>query len=140
MRGRRAEDLTGKRFGRWTVIKRDGSVNYNSCVQALWLCRCDCGEERLVRGNSLRNGTSKSCGCARCGWEDLTGERFGRLVVIGKGEPHVYVQRDKAGKFVRINKFRRWKCRCDCGKEVEVLAMNLKNGQTRTCGCRGKNL
>jgi len=53
-------DLTGKKFGRWIVIKR----NYpNRKLQPIWLCRCDCGKEKSVMGNSLRKGISKSCGC-----------------------------------------------------------------------------
>lgn len=54
-------DLTGKRFGRWTVIKR---VNNNvNNKQPRWLCACDCGAEREVLGVSIRKGSSQSCGC-----------------------------------------------------------------------------
>ena len=52
-------DLTGQRFGRWTVTgraPRDGRYK-----AALWACRCDCGNEVAVSGDSLRNGTSKQC-------------------------------------------------------------------------------
>jgi hypothetical protein len=50
-------DLTGKRFGRWRVIRyaRDRR----------WFCVCDCGTRRAVCGKSLRNGGSRSCGCLR---------------------------------------------------------------------------
>lgn len=51
----------GKRYGRWLVISFAGIKNRN----ALWLCRCDCGVEREVKGYSLRGGISKSCGCYR---------------------------------------------------------------------------
>ena len=53
-------DLTGKKFGRWTVIKRSFP---NKGEQPVWLCKCDCGKEKIVMGNSLRKGDSKSCGC-----------------------------------------------------------------------------
>ena len=53
-------DLTGQRFNRWTVLKEAGR---NKSGGAVWLCRCDCGIERVVDGRSLRSGTSKSCGC-----------------------------------------------------------------------------
>lgn len=52
-------DLTGKRFGRLTVLEWIPSARGN----ARWLCRCDCGTEKVVNGKSLRNGHSKSCGC-----------------------------------------------------------------------------
>lgn len=53
-------DLTGQKFGRWTVIKE---VGRNKSGGATWLCVCDCGAERVLDGRSLREGTSKSCGC-----------------------------------------------------------------------------
>ena len=59
-----AIDLTGKRFGRWTVIQRDGSKLYPSgSHQPLYLCQCDCGTKKHVVASILRDGTSKSCGC-----------------------------------------------------------------------------
>lgn len=54
-------DLTGQRFGRWTVLRYAGSHN----GRAFWECRCDCGKIRDVRGSDLRNGRSTSCGCFR---------------------------------------------------------------------------
>jgi hypothetical protein len=52
-------DLTGQKFDKLTVIKRDCSKN----GKALWLCRCDCGNEIIVNSNSLRSGNTHSCGC-----------------------------------------------------------------------------
>ena len=54
-------DLTGKRFGRLIVIKRSLSGK----KQPLWLCKCDCGKERIIQGNHLRNGIITSCGCLK---------------------------------------------------------------------------
>ena len=58
----KAEDLTGQKFGRWTVISQGPST---SGRETRWWCKCDCGnpELRLVRRGGLKNGTSKSCGC-----------------------------------------------------------------------------
>lgn len=53
-------DLTGERFGRLVVIKRVGK---NKQGKSLWLCRCDCGNEIIVRGSDLKSGNTKSCGC-----------------------------------------------------------------------------
>src|SRR5262249_38050423 len=53
-------DLTGRRFGRWTVLARHPERDHGA---TLWLCRCDDGVERVVDGNNLRRGLSKSCGC-----------------------------------------------------------------------------
>jgi len=53
-------DLTGKRFGRWTVIKRAENERFG---RTQWLCQCECGNIKIVHGNSLRKGLSASCGC-----------------------------------------------------------------------------
>lgn len=53
-------EMPGKRFGRLVVIERHGSAKYGGTV---WLCRCDCGAEKIARGQSLRCGDTRSCGC-----------------------------------------------------------------------------
>lgn len=69
MQGRKPIDLTGQRFGRWTVIRRKGSRIYGepgaSSSFPLWECRCDCGTVALVLGENLKSGRSRSCGCLR---------------------------------------------------------------------------
>lgn len=51
-------DLSGKTFGRWTVISFAGKNRHG---QNMWLCRCSCGTEKIVRGGGKI--FSKSCGC-----------------------------------------------------------------------------
>lgn len=63
---RRTKDRTGNRYGRWLVVGYAGSTIVTpgrSKSEASWLCRCDCGVEKVVRGGNLHNGSSKSCGC-----------------------------------------------------------------------------
>ena len=62
-------DLIGQRFGRLVVIKEEGR-DQNGRV--LLQCKCDCGNEVIVRSDSLRNGSCKSCGCLR---KELSSER-----------------------------------------------------------------
>lgn len=52
-------DLTGKRFNKLTVIERAENKGSKVC----WRCRCDCGNECIVHGSSLKSGTTRSCGC-----------------------------------------------------------------------------
>jgi hypothetical protein len=52
-------DLTGKRFGRLTVISNDGKKGQ----EHIWKCQCICGKEVVVRGGALRKGATTSCGC-----------------------------------------------------------------------------
>lgn len=58
--------------------------------------------------------------------KDLSGQKFGKLEVIefcGKNKEHQAM----------------WICRCECGKETEVVGVNLTKGVTRSCGClRGR--
>jgi hypothetical protein len=59
---RRRLDLTGKRFGRWTVIAYAGANKWRS---AQWRCVCACGARANVDGQNLRRGQSRSCGCLK---------------------------------------------------------------------------
>src|SRR5689334_14624212 len=60
---RRVIDITGKTFGRLTVISPTGDSNAGG--KALWNCLCDCGKPIIVTGKALRKGTTNSCGCLR---------------------------------------------------------------------------
>ena len=55
-------NLTGKKFGKWTVLER---VENSNSKQTRWLCQCDCGEKGIVHADSLKNGRSASCGCLK---------------------------------------------------------------------------
>ena len=60
----RAEDLTGQRFGKLTVVSRHGTDKHGN---ATWLCQCDCGSETIVQAEDLKRGLTKSC---KCGYEE----------------------------------------------------------------------
>lgn len=53
-------DIAGKVFGRLTVLKDAGSDKNGT---RLWMCECICGVTKVISGNSLRKGNTKSCGC-----------------------------------------------------------------------------
>lgn len=108
-------DLTGQRFGMWTVLSRAAN---NAQNKAMWNVRCDCGKEKTVSAASLRRGLSKSCGCLY-EREDLTGKKFGEWTVISY-----------AGN-------NRWNVKCTCGTQKTVLGAELKRGDSKSCGCWG---
>lgn len=60
--GMPAKDLTGREFGRLTVIERQGS---NEKRHALWLCKCQCGNSKVISSQDLLEGNTNSCGCLR---------------------------------------------------------------------------
>lgn len=117
------QDLTGKKFGRLTVVCRAENKN----GRTMWHCLCDCGNEKDIIATNLTRGFTKSCGCihneglSKRNLKDLTGKKFGRLLVIERAE--------NRGKQTY------WKCKCDCGKVKEVNGAKLKNGHTKSCGC-----
>jgi hypothetical protein len=54
-----ALDLAGQRFGRLLALERSPSADGRS----MWLCRCDCGQQKVVRGTHLARGLIRSCNC-----------------------------------------------------------------------------
>lgn len=110
------EDLTGKKYGHLTVLRR--AENKNNRVY--WRCKCDCGNEVDVISTNLKSGQKTHCGCLRKG--NIEGQKFGKLTAI------CIVGKDK----YKVNI---WKCKCDCGNYKNVSYANLKAGKTKSCGC-----
>ena len=113
----------GMKFGRLTTIELTGEKSNNN--GPIWLCKCDCGENKEVPQSYLKHGTTKSCGCLNKGRAfDLTGKKFNMLTAIRR------VGTLPTGGAV-------WECQCDCGNEelVCVSSSNLINGKTKSCGC-----
>ena len=54
-------DLTGKKFGYWTVIGKDETIHNSQNTR--WICKCECGTVRSILRFTLVNGRSQSCGC-----------------------------------------------------------------------------
>jgi hypothetical protein len=137
-------DLTGQRFGRLIVIERVEKPKNRKTKGSYWKCICDCGNEKIITSNNLKNGTTNSCGCLakelltkrnykknynKKKYRDLTGQRFGKLVVLEK--------------IKTVNKYDViWKCKCDCGNFINVESYNLQSYHRKSCGCLrgGKNI
>ena len=118
-------NLVGQRFGMLTVISQAESTESG---KRRWLCRCDCGTEKVIIGSNLRRGTTVSCGCK--GKRDLTGQRVGRLTVLERSE-----QYGTRGS----RKTQLWKCLCDCGEVTYKATDSLTNPDISMCkDCAGK--
>ncbi|WP_276911880.1 hypothetical protein [Dubosiella newyorkensis] len=120
----KAVDLSGKRFGKLTVLKKTEQKRKGSF---LWLCRCDCGNEILLERYKIERELVHSCGCSRTSSIVLTGKKIGKLTVIRK------LNEKKGSNYL-------WLCRCDCGNEIKVPTSHLtRNNPTSSCGCsKGK--
>ena len=120
----RFEYLIGKTINDWTVLDLDVDINHYYAI-----CRCRCGTIKPVEIHNLIDGLTKDCGCgrkrmlSRTKSNDLTGKRFGKLVVV-----------ENLGE---SNKFNRhlYRCKCDCGNEIVVPSSSLTTGHTHSCGC-----
>lgn len=124
----------GTVFGRWTVIEEAPTIDDRRAM----LCECECGKRKTVSLHSLRKGLSKSCGCIRRGadwrppnFRDLTGERFGKLIVVRCIGSRVGNSRTKSRPNVAVD----WLCICDCGGERVATTGALRDGHTTSCGC-----
>lgn len=124
------EDLTGQRFGKLTVLSQSEDYIYPSGNHmSRWLCECDCGNTVVVNSNSLKSGSTQSCGCIKK--ENLVGKQFGRLTVVEEVE----APESRKNKGIRY-----WLCKCNCesNKTVIVSTSDLKSGHTTSCGCYAK--
>jgi hypothetical protein len=70
-------DLTGQRFGKLIVVKRESSHPITHASN--FLCKCDCGNLNIIRANSLSMGNTKSCGCYREGFRKTHGKSYSYL-------------------------------------------------------------
>jgi len=79
------KDITGERFCRLLVLAQEGKTKYGA---ARWLCRCDCGKEKIVTGFILRQGQTKSCGCLKTesSKENLKRAHAARNLASGRAE------------------------------------------------------
>jgi hypothetical protein len=107
-------NLAGQKFGNWTVIKLDPKRGVDG--ETKWHCHCNCSNKRVVSGNSLRRGRSKSCG--KCFWLHFVGQTFGRWTAIR-------IDPQRTANVI---------CHCICGAERSVAGNSLKHGQSRSCG------
>ncbi|WP_392355831.1 hypothetical protein PSR14_31170 (plasmid) [Bacillus sp. A01H] len=71
-------DLTGKKFGRLIVIGSNGTDKY---YKLFWKCKCDCGKNVSVRGDRLKSGNTKSCGCLNA---ELVKKRAAEKSIMGR--------------------------------------------------------
>ena len=123
-------NIAGVRFGHLVAVEPTSERKNGYTV---WKCLCDCGRIVMYSSRHLKNGWRTACEDPACEYhqeecrmharyEDLTGQRFGKLVV-----------KSMAGK--DSNGQTMWNCVCDCGGTVVAPTGQLKAGYRRSCGC-----
>lgn len=118
-------EMVGRRFGNCVVVS---DITSTVCE-----CICDCGKTFTTRGQSLRAGVTKSCGCLKRAskgpsknFKDLTGKVFSRLTVLGRS-----TEKTKRRSCT-------WVCLCDCGNVITTSSEKLNTGTKKSCGCLQK--
>lgn len=125
------KNYVGKRFGR--LVVEEMLYNYNNTNSTYAKCKCDCGNYKNIAMQNILNGHTQSCGCFekesrfdRKHEKDITGERYGKLLVLGKTDKKA------------VNSSVIWECLCDCGEITYSNSTNLKRGHKTSCGCNKK--
>lgn len=117
-------DLTGNTYGRLTVLGDVGKRTKNGKV--LWHCLCECGRVTFVRGDHLKNGEIRSCGCLN---EEKNHKRFKDL---SNTETDNFKVIDRA---YSKNKRVYWNCICKhCGNHIELQSNQIE--RYSSCGCK----
>jgi hypothetical protein len=111
-------DLTGRRYGKWVVLRRDTSIPPGH--GSFWVCQCECSTIATVPVDSLTSGKSTSCGCGHA--PDMVSKKFGRWTVTGRD-----TSKPKGRAY--------WLVECECGSTGSILGSNLRNGSSQSCGC-----
>lgn len=109
--GRRAIELTGRRFGKLVVLKREQNEPKK---HARWLCRCDCGKEVIIQSHCLIQRSQQSCGCLLAEMHLTHGKTNSRLYNVwncmkqrcGNPNNHNYKEYGERG----ISVCDEWKC------------------------------
>lgn len=111
--------LQGKKFNYLTVLEKD--VKKSTSKRIYWICKCDCGNIKSMRGDSITDGTIKSCGCYNkkvCQeYKNLTGTISGYWTVISHDEAKYCL------------------CKCKCGTIKKVKTQGIVDKTSKSCGC-----
>lgn len=108
------------KMNRIEIIKDTGKRNKDRNV--IVLAKCHCGKIFETEKRNITKNRVKSCGCSRI--KDYTNARFGMITVLEKTE-----------KRCKFNNSVIWKCKCDCGKELELAVSEFTRPKRKSCGC-----
>ena len=139
----RSSAKIGDIYGMLTIIDYG---DYDIAGRPRWLCRCECGNEKVVLGLHLIAGNTRTCGKEACKKEIAVRDAAESGGIVQE-KPKV-VSGSKYGLLTAVEQVEsdarynaRWLCVCECGTNKVVLGYNLLRGFTQSCGnpiCRAK--
>lgn len=138
MMGVGLQDLTGREFGRWTVLERAAdAIEPRGKQVTRWLCKCECGVIKTIRSSSLVGGTTQSCGCYKHDTlsvkRNLKDQQFGFWKVIGNHSLVLCSLKSQRWYYA-------WLCQCKCGSKQIVSEQSLVFEKSTSCGCRTESM
>jgi hypothetical protein len=122
-----------KRFGKLKVLeisrkeRKASNGTRKFLYSKFYMCICDCGNKKEIRSNDLVANKVNSCGCIKQisarnnTFKDIKGKRFGKATVISFYDSK--------------NNRARWVCQCDCNNIFISSGKDLRDGNTKSCGC-----
>ena len=120
---------------RLTVIDRAPSKDKH----VFWNCVCECGTKLTIRGDQLKRGVAKSCGCLQ---KEIAAQHMVQVGKLNKakGIPITNYVGQKINMLTLIEPINdgerlKWKCQCECGNYTFVSTSHLNDGHTKSCGC-----
>ena len=121
--GRPYIDLTGKTLNGIYIKGIDPNSVGGAGKHKKWICICPiCNKEFTTQSNHILQDKIQSCAtCSRLKFNDLSGQKFGKLLVLSRTE--------ETGKGAKYN------CQCECGNRCIVDGRHLKSGSVKSCGC-----
>lgn len=131
-------DLTGRKFGRLTVVNHFLDL----ATKSKCLVRCDCGKEKTIRARPLIQGFTRSCGClgkeSTASGARLRNSKMFRNLVGAKFCKWTVVSQFPAPKGPSVGSM--CGCLCECGRVSFVDPYALQNGRSKSCGCLHRDL
>lgn len=127
------KNLEGLVFGKLTVIKHIKTTPHGK----IYLCKCECGTEKIFRGSTLTSGTVTGCGCnvGKSNFGKIKnnkalshiGERHGKLLILD------IIKNEKTVGYDMV-------CLCECGNKTRQVYADIKSGKVKSCGCYNKEI
>lgn len=112
--------LIGRRFGKLVVL--EDTRKKTSSGEKQYLCQCDCGNKKIINSFALSSLRVQSCGCQSRKYDDLSGKKFGKILVLKEVEK-------------LSNGQRQFLCQCDCGREKKITGHDLLANKEFSCIC-----
>lgn len=126
----KAKDITGFKFGMLTAILFNHKIDRRGGSEHHWLFRCDCGNEKVIKKNSVISGKTNSCGCYQ----------YGKPIDFVHPESRLsFIRQVCSAKDIDKKHFMaKALYKCSCGTIKEIVIAKAKNGHTISCGCYAK--